>query len=59
MISLAQLIDGSADEMEIDELQRLYQIADSDGDLLAIELIVKLLEKKKTPSVAADIGANS
>lgn len=46
MISLAQLIDGSADEMEIDELQRLYQIADSDGDALAVELIAKELEKR-------------
>ena len=40
MISLAQLVDGSAENMSKSELQRLYQIADADGDSLAIELIV-------------------
>ena len=54
MISLSQLIDGSAEEMPTGELQRLYQIANSDGDSLALELIVSELEKKKTPSIAVD-----
>lgn len=46
MISLAQLIDGSAENMTKSELQRLYQIADADGDAIAVELIVKELEKR-------------
>ena len=54
MISLAQLVDGSADSMTVEQLKRLYQIADSDGDSLAIELIVSELEKKKLQSVAVD-----
>ena len=49
MISLAQFVDGSEENLSIEALQKLYQIADSDGDKLAIELIVKLLEKKKAP----------
>ena len=47
MISLAQLVDGSAEEMTVKELQKLYQIADSDGDDMAMKLIVKELEKRK------------
>lgn len=54
MISLAQLVDGSADSMTVEQLQRLYQIADSDGDSLSIELIVSELEKKKLQSIAVD-----
>lgn len=54
MISLAQLIDGSEGNLSVEALQKLYQIADSDGDKLAVELIVKLLEKKKTPSIAVE-----
>ena len=54
MISLAQLVDGSAEQMTVSELRRLYQIADSDGDTLAMELIVKELEKKKALSVTAE-----
>ena len=46
MMNLAQLIDGSADEMTKSELRRLYQIADADGDALAMKLIVCELEKK-------------
>lgn len=46
MISLAQLVDGTADSMTVEQLQRLYQIADSDGDALAVELIVKELGKR-------------
>lgn len=49
MMNLAQLVDGSADKMTKSELRRLYQIADADGDALAMELIVAELEKKKTP----------
>ena len=47
MISLTQLVDGSAENMSKSELQRLYQIADADGDSLAIELILAELEKRK------------
>lgn len=54
MMNIAQLVDGSADEMTKSELRRLYQIADADGDALAMELIVKALEKKKTPSNAVE-----
>lgn len=57
MISLAQLVDGSADSMTVEQLKRLYQIADSDGDKLAIELIVELLEKKKAPVDCSRVGA--
>ena len=46
MISLAQLVDGSAEQMTVSELRRLYQIADADGDALAMKLIVCELEKK-------------
>ena len=46
MISLAQLVDGSEKKMTVAELQRLYQIADADGDKLAMELINKELEKR-------------
>lgn len=46
MISLAQLVDGSAEDMPTEELKRLYQIADSDGDKLALELINRELEKR-------------
>ena len=47
MISLAQLVDGSAENMTKSELRRLYQMADADGDTVAMELIVKELEKRK------------
>lgn len=47
MISLAQLVDGSAEDMPTEELKRLYQIADADGDALAVELIKKEMEKRK------------
>ena len=47
MISLAQFVDGSAESLMVGELQRLYQIADADGDAIAVELIVKELEKRK------------
>ena len=47
MISLAQLVDGSADSMTVEQLKRLYQIADADGDVIAMELIIKELEKRK------------
>ena len=47
MISLAQLVDGSAEQMTVSELRRLYQIADADGDKLAAELILKELEDRK------------
>ena len=54
MISIAQLVDGSAEQMSVSELRRLYQIADSDGDQLAVELIVKALEKKKALSAVTE-----
>ena len=54
MISIAQLVDGSAEQLTVSELRRLYQIADSDGDKLAVELILKELEKKKALSVTAE-----
>lgn len=47
MISLAQLVDGTADSMTVEQLKRLYQIADADGDALAMKLIAKELEKRK------------
>ncbi len=47
MLSLAQFVDGSAEEMSIEDLKKIYQIADSDGDSIAVELIVKELEKRK------------
>jgi len=47
MISLAQLVDGSAEEMTVEQLKRLYQIADADGDALAMKLIVQELGKRK------------
>ncbi len=46
MMSLAQLVDGSADSMTVEQLKRLYQIADADGDKQAAELILKELEKR-------------
>ena len=46
MISLAQFVDGSEESLTVGELQRLYQIADADGDALAIELILAELEKR-------------
>lgn len=46
MISLAQLIDESEENMPKSELKRLYQVADADGDALAVELIVKELGKR-------------
>jgi len=47
MISLAKLIDGTAEEMETEELQQLYHQADADGDKLAMQLILKEMEKRK------------
>lgn len=47
MLNLAQFVDGSSDELTVDELQKLYHIADSDGDVLALELIVKELGKRE------------
>lgn len=47
MISLAQLVDGTADSMTVEQLKRLYQIADAGGDALAMKLIAKELEKRK------------
>lgn len=47
VISLAQLVDGSADNMTVEQLKRLYQIADADGDALAMKLITKELEDRK------------
>ena len=46
MISLAQFVDRSAESLTVGELQPLYQIADADGDSLAIELILAELEKR-------------
>lgn len=47
VISLAQLVDGSADSMTVEQLQRLYDIAVADGDALAMKLITKELEGRK------------
>ncbi|VUZ28496.1 Uncharacterised protein [Acetobacterium wieringae] len=47
VISLAQLVDGSADSMTVEQLQRLYDIAVADGDALAMKLIAKELEGRK------------
>lgn len=47
MINLAQLIDGSAEELTVEALKKLYQEADSDGDAIAMELILKELKVRE------------
>lgn len=46
MISLAQLFEWFPDDITVEKLNELYQIADADGDKLAMELINRELEKR-------------